>query len=32
VEKMGLSSKVKFGQILSSDIFYNDEKEWFKMG
>ncbi len=36
VEKMGLSSKVKFGQILSSDIFYTDEKEndlkWAKMG
>ena len=36
VEKMGLSSKVKFGQILSSDIFYTDEKEndlkWVKMG
>ena len=36
VEKMGLSSKVKFGQILSSDTFYTDEKEndlkWAKMG
>jgi purine-nucleoside phosphorylase len=36
VEKMGLSSKVKFGQILSSDTFYTDEKEddlkWVKMG
>jgi len=34
--KMGLSSKVKFGQILSSDTFYTDEKEndlkWVKMG
>ena len=33
---MGLSSKVKFGQILSSDTFYTDEKEndlkWAKMG
>ena len=36
VTKMGLSSKVKFGQILSSDTFYTDEKEndlkWAKMG
>ena len=36
VEKMGLSSKVKFGQILSSDTFYTDEVEndlkWAKMG
>ena len=36
VEKMGISSKVKFGQILSSDTFYTDEKEddlkWAKMG
>ena len=36
VGKMGLSSKVKFGQILSSDTFYTDEKEndlkWAKMG
>ena len=36
VERMGLSSKVKFGQILSSDTFYTDEKEndlkWAKMG
>ena len=36
VEKMGLASKVKFGQILSSDTFYTDEKEndlkWAKMG
>ena len=36
VEKMGLSSKVKFGQILSSDTFYTDEKnndlKWAKMG
>ena len=35
-EKMGLSSKVKFGQILTSDIFYTDEFEndlkWAKMG
>ena len=33
---MGLSSKAKFGQILSSDTFYTDEKEndlkWAKMG
>ena len=36
VERMGLSSKVRFGQILSSDTFYTDEKEndlkWAKMG
>ena len=36
VNKMGLSSKVKFGQILSSDTFYTDEKDndlkWAKMG
>ena len=36
VERMGLTSKVKFGQILSSDTFYTDEKEndlkWVKMG
>ena len=36
VERMGLGSKVKFGQILSSDTFYTDEKEndlkWAKMG
>ena len=36
IEKMGLSSKAKFGQILSSDTFYTDEKEndlkWIKMG
>ena len=36
VEKMGLNSKVKFGQILSSDTFYTDEFEndlkWAKMG
>ena len=36
LEKMGLSSKAKFGQILSSDTFYTDEKEndlkWVKMG
>ena len=34
--KMGLESKVKFGQILSSDIFYSDEEgndlKWAKMG
>ena len=34
--KMGLESKVKFGQILSSDTFYTDEEEndlkWAKMG
>ena len=33
---MGLSSKAKFGQILSSDTFHTDEKEndlkWAKMG
>ena len=36
VAKMGLESKVKFGQILSSDTFYTDEVEndlkWAKMG
>lgn len=36
VTKMGLESKVKFGQILSSDTFYTDEVEndlkWAKMG
>ena len=36
VTKMGLDSKVKFGQILSSDTFYTDEPEndlkWAKMG
>ena len=36
VSKMGLESKVKFGQILSSDTFYTDEVEndlkWAKMG
>ena len=36
VSKLGLQSKVKFGQILSSDTFYTDEKEndlkWIKMG
>ena len=36
VERMGLNSKVRFGQILSSDTFYTDEKEndlkWAKMG
>ena len=36
VEKLGLESKVKFGQILSSDTFYTDEPEndlkWAKMG
>ena len=36
VERMGLSSKVRFGQILTSDTFYTDEKEndlkWAKMG
>jgi purine-nucleoside phosphorylase len=36
IEKLGLSSKAKFGQILSSDTFYTDEKEndlkWAKMG
>lgn len=36
VGKMGLSSKVKFGQILSSDTFYTDEPgndlNWAKMG
>ena len=36
VEKMGLAPKTKFGQILSSDTFYTDEKEndlkWAKMG
>ena len=36
VNKMGLSSKVKFGQILTSDTFYTDEKDndlkWAKMG
>jgi purine-nucleoside phosphorylase len=35
IEKLGLSSKAKFGQILSSDTFYTDEKEndlkWAKM-
>ena len=35
-QKMGLGSKVKFGQILSSDTFYTDEAEndlkWAKMG
>ena len=34
--KMGLESKVKFGQILSSDTFYTDEEandlKWAKMG
>ena len=36
VEKLGLQDKVKFGQILSSDTFYTDEKDydlkWIKMG
>ena len=36
VEKLGLQDKVKFGQILSSDTFYTDEKDydlkWTKMG
>jgi len=36
VAKMGLTSKVKFGQILSSDVFYTDDPqsdlEWAKMG
>ena len=36
VEKMGLSKKVRFGQILSSDTFYTDERDndlkWAKMG
>ena len=36
VEKLGLQNKAKFGQILSSDTFYTDEKEndlkWAKMG
>jgi len=36
VTRMGLESKVKFGQILSSDTFYTDEAEndlkWAKMG
>ena len=36
VTRMGLESKVKFGQILSSDTFYTDEVEndlkWAKMG
>jgi len=36
VEKLGLESKVKYGQILSSDTFYTDEPEndlkWAKMG
>ena len=36
VEKLGFQDKVKFGQILSSDTFYTDEKEndlkWTKMG
>ena len=36
VERMGLQDKAKFGQILSSDTFYTDEKEndlkWTKMG
>ena len=35
VQKLGLSPKTKFGQILSSDTFYTDEKEndlkWAKM-
>jgi len=36
VTRMGLESKVKYGQILSSDTFYTDEAEndlkWAKMG
>ena len=36
VERLKLQDKVKFGQILSSDTFYTDEKEsdlkWSKMG
>ena len=36
VTRMGLESKVKFGQILTSDTFYTDEVEndlkWAKMG
>lgn len=35
-QKLGLQDKVKFGQILSSDVFYTDEPEndlkWMKMG
>ena len=36
IEKLGYSSKAKFGQILSSDAFYTDEPgqdlKWAKMG
>ena len=36
IQKLGFQDKVKFGQILSSDIFYTDEPEndlkWGKMG
>ena len=36
IQKLGFQDKVKFGQILSSDTFYTDEKEsdlkWSKMG